>query len=390
MGTSALTLQWQSRVRLLDTKSNVRFPKRTFQISLSCVLNALSGMNRPMVSITSAALWLMAGSMPAATAQVVPTVYEAGHFFATPETRDGHRLRLLVDTGGGGGRGMYWIDQAAAQRLHLKTAACTVDGEQLPVADLPDYQAGRGLPPPGKGPCGAALLVSPQADNNYDGQLGAGYLPGRIWTFDYPAHRLTLEDDAWRPNLAAHKTPLGFPHDTEGKLSSGFARITIRVDGQPLDMLLDTGASSYPTPTAARISGTPTVQGEGVTSYITAGTLARWRKAHPDWRVVENADGNVAAHSLKRIIEVPEVEIAGWSVGPMWFTERPDKAFHEYMAEMMDKPTEGAVGGNVFRHFVMTIDYPHEAAYFRCVSGCKPAATLSSVHGSPGGSRPQS
>jgi hypothetical protein len=50
------------------------------------------------------------------------------------------------------------------------------------------------------------------------------------------------------------------------------------------------------------------------------------------------------------------------------------------MAQMMDKSTEGAVGGNVFRHFVMTIDYPGEAAYFRCVSGCKPVATASSVH----------
>jgi len=62
-------------------------------------------------------------------------------------------------------------------------------------------------------------------------------------------------------------------------------------------MLLDTGATSYPTPTAARISGTPTVQGEGVTSYITTGTLERWHKTHPDWRVVENADNKVACRT---------------------------------------------------------------------------------------------
>ena len=333
-----------------------------------------------MVLIISAALWFFAGSTPSATAQVLPTVYEAGHFFAMPETRDGLRLKLLVDTGGGGGGGMYWIGKAAAQRLHLKPIACTADGQRLPAAHLPDYRVGFGLPSPGKGPCGAVLLVFPQADSSYDGQLGAGYLSGRIWTFDYPAHRLTFEGDTWQPDPVAHRTPLGFPHGAEGKPTSGFARITIRIDGQSLDMLLDTGATSYPTPAAARISGTPTVRGEGVTSYITTGTLERWHKAHPDWRVVENADDKAAAKPLKRIIEVPELEIAGWSVGPVWFTEQPDKTYHEYMAQMMDKPTEGVVGGNVFGHFVMTIDYPHEAAYFRCVIGCKPVATPSSMH----------
>ena len=333
-----------------------------------------------MVLITSAALGFIAGTMLAATVQVLPTVYEAGHFFAVPETRDGQRLKLQVDTGGGGGGGMYWIGAAVAQRLHLKIIDCIADGQHLPVARLPDYQAGMGLPPPGNGPCRSALLVRPQADSSYDGQLGAGYLPGRIWTFDYPAHRLMLEGDVWQPDPAAHRTPLGFPHDASGKPNSGFARITIRVDGQPLDMLLDTGASSYPTPVAARISSNRTVHGEGVTSYITTGTLERWHKAHPNWRVVENADDKVAAKPLKRIIEVPEVEIAGWSVGPVWFTEQPDKSYHEYIAQWMDKPTEGAVGGNVFRHFAMTIDYPHDAAYFRCVNGCKLVDTSSSTH----------
>jgi len=314
-----------------------------------------------------------AGTAPA-MAQVLPTVYEAGHFYAVPETVDGQKLKLLVDTGGGGGSGMYWISKTAAQRLHLKSGSCTINGQQMPVVQLPNYKIGHGLPPPGKGPCGSALLVFPQADSSYDGQIGAGYLPGHVWTFNYPAHRLTFEGDTWQPDPAAHRTPLGFPHNAKGIQSSGFARITIRVDGQPVDMLLDTGATSYPTPAAARISGTPTLQGEGVASYITTGMLERWHKAHPDWRIVENADYKVAAKPLKRIIEVPKVEITGWSVGPVWFTEQPDHAYHVMMASMMDKSVEGTVGGNVFRHFAMTIDYPHEAAYFRCVNGCKPVA----------------
>jgi hypothetical protein len=40
------------------------------------------------------------------------------------------------------------------------------------------------------------------------------------------------------------------------------------------------------------------------------------------------------------MIEVPEVEIAGSLVGPVWFTWRQDKSFHEFMSSMMDKQVE--------------------------------------------------
>jgi len=319
------------------------------------------------------ALQVHAGEAPADTAQVIPTVYEAGHFFAVPETRDGQRLKLLVDTGGGGSSGMYWFAKATAERLHLPTNDCALGDTHVQVARLPDYQPRRALPPPIDGPCGAALLVvSLPANQHLEGQLGGAYLSGRIWTFDYPARRMALESPSWRPASAAHGTKLGFQYNDAGKQTTGFARLSIVVDGETLDMLLDTGATAAPTPSAAKISGTPTVQGQGVTSYITTGKLDQWHKKHPDWRVLEQADTLVPHPSVQRIIEVPKVQIAGWSIGPVWFTERPDKAFHEYMAQMMDKPTEGAVGGNVFQHFAMTIDYPREMAYFRCVKGCAP------------------
>ncbi|WP_291191356.1 hypothetical protein [Frateuria sp.] len=303
--------------------------------------------------------------------QVLPTVYEAGHFYAVPETTGGGSMKLLVDTGGGGGNGMYWITAAAAKRLHLKTGTCTLGDEHPTVAQLPDYRPDRGLPAPLPGPCGAVLMVTP---HNYDvdGQLGAGYLPGRVWTFDYPAHRLVLEGPGWRPDPAAHDSTLGFPRDAEGKATAGFARIAIRVDGRPLDMLLDTGATAHPTAAGKRASGTPTVDGFGVTSYIATSVVDRWHKAHPDWRVVEKGDDLRPARPT-RIIEVPAVEVAGWKVGPVWFTEQPDRAYHVFMASMMDKPVEGALGGNVFEHFAMTIDYPHARAYFRCAVDCAAA-----------------
>ena len=311
----------------------------------------------------------------AAKPQVIPTRYEAGHFYATPETSDGHTLRLVVDTGGGGGMGLYWVTGTAAKRLHLASTTCATGTSGPTVAKLPHYKPGLGLPPP-LSACGQVVLVNMQAgrkDADGDGQLGAGYLPGRVWTFDYPAHRFVFEGAGWRPDPRAHATVLGFPRDGEGRPTAGFPRITLQVDGLPLDMLLDTGATAHPTPAGQRASGTPTVNGYGVTSYITSATLEHWHRAHPDWRVVGQGDDLLGARRVMRLIEVPRVEIAGWTVGPVWFTERPDRTFRQFMSSMTDKPVEGAVGGNVFEHFVMTIDYPGAEAYFRCATGCEAA-----------------
>src|SRR3546814_5751462 len=64
------------------------------------------------------------------------------------------------------------------------------------------------------------------------------------------------------------------------------------------------------------------------------------------------------------MIQVPAVEIAGYRTGPAWFSARPDKAFHEYMAQWMDQPVDGALGGETFRGFRITVNYRAETAVF--------------------------
>lgn len=333
-----------------------------------------------IMGILAATLASASAGTVSATARVLPAVYEAGHFYVAPELVDGQKLKLVVDTGGGGGFGMYWITAEAAKRLHLKIHTCKLGNDPITVADLPEYKPGQDLPAPASSPCGNVGMVQDVPEgygwNAHDeGQFSGSYLYSQgIWTFDYPGEHLTLQGHSWQPDSTAHATHLGFQRDDHGHATHGYARLTIRVDGQALEMLLDTGATAHPTAEGEKASSTPTVKGLGVTSYIVASVFERWHKAHPDWHVVINGDAASPKHPMP-LIEVPRMDVAGWSVGPVWFTERPDPAFHDMMSSMMDKQVEGAVGGNVFEHFVLTIDYPRETAWFRCVIGCKPAAT---------------
>lgn len=316
-----------------------------------------------IATMTTALALAASGPTADQVSQTIPTVYEAGHFYAVPEIVGGQKLRLLVDTGGGGGSGMYWITAESAKRLDLKTRSCKLGRSMTTVADLPDFRAGHELPPPLNSPCSKSLMVFSTPGQDMDGQLGAGYLPGRVWTFNYPGQRLSVQGASWQPSPSAHATKLG--------LASGFMRITIQVSGEPIQMLLDTGATAHPTPAGEKASNTLTVNGYGVTSYIDQSVFARWHKEHPDWHVVLNGDSLYGP----KIIEVPKVEVAGWSVGPVWFTVQSRIA--TYMSQFTDRPIQGALGGNVFRHFVMTVDYPHSTAYFQCVAGCKPAKSQS-------------
>jgi hypothetical protein len=303
----------------------------------------------------------------------IPTIYEAGHFYAMPETTQGKTLRLMVDTGGGGSSGWYIIDSTAAQRLGLDVTRCALDGEQFQVIESLSFRPGKGLPSSPSTPCHSAALVVKSIGGKIDGEdgvLGAGYLPGHIWTFDYPAQQLWLEPKSWQPPAGAHRAALGFPINAKGNLGSGMARITLTVDGHSLDLLLDTGATAKPTAAGEQASGTPTVNDIGVTSYITTSVMNRWHHRHPDWQVVANGDDLLGSKHAMRLIKVPMVDIAGWTIGPVWFTERADTNFHDFMSQYTDQRVEGSAGANIFASLSMTIDYPARAAWFFCSAHC--------------------
>ena len=96
------------------------------------------------------------------------------------------------------------------------------------------------------------------------------------------------------------------------------------------------------------------------TSFITDELFQKWHADHPGWRVIEEAEVGTG----EAMIEVPEMRIAGYTVGPVWFTRRADRNFHEYMSQWMDRRIDGALGGNALREFRVTLDYFHGRARF--------------------------
>ena len=326
------------------------------------------------ILLTSAlAVLTAAGSAGASSRELVPTSYEAGHFYAVGTTTGDKTLRLLVDSGGPGGSGLYVIDAEAVSRLGLKASRCTLGSEKFDVVTTIPFAPGKGWPKSAHTPCEATAAVVPGIGktSRADGIIGAGYMPRHIWTFDYPARKLWLEPANWKPRDDTHRTTLGYQRNNAGGWGTGFARLRVHAAGQPVDLLLDTGATGKPTAAGEAASHAPTVDGLGVTSYITTRVLEQWHRQHPDWPVIEAGDDLFGDHQAMRMIQVPVLKIAGWTIGPVWFTERDDVNFSDDgLSRYTDSPVVGAAGANIFRHFVMTLGYPHGAAWFTCVSGC--------------------
>ena len=104
-------------------------------------------------------------------------------------------------------------------------------------------------------------------------------------------------------------------------------------------MRLDTGATTKLTESVQRAlsDGRAAVR---ATRFIVATAFDKWHQRHPNWRVIEEAEEKTGVS----MIEVPTVLVAGYSAGPL-FTRRPDKNFHEFMPQWMDRKVDGALGG---------------------------------------------
>ena len=310
------------------------------------------------LSLLSAAVVAADPALP----YTLPATLESGRFFVTPKAAEGDTpVRLFTDTGGG-----FFLGESSARALgavldEAKLAAPPSDDAEPQMLPWPAWSGSAWIPAAlSRPPMAPVMRTPPHMQDLAGGMLGAPWFGGRCWEFDYAAGTLRLLPDGALPKVAdAHRVSLGFQKDADGKHTAHFPRIGVRIDGEAIDLLFDTGASTRLTPEALEAidDGRPAARATG---FIVASIAKRWREAHPDWPVIEAAEAGTEAAML----QVPSVEVAGYSTGPVWFTVRPDPNFHEYMSQWMDRRVEGALGGNALAGLRVTIDYPSDTATF--------------------------
>lgn len=288
----------------------------------------------------------------------LPAVYVEDRFYVQPVTTGGAKLNFFTDTGGG-----LFIFAAAAEQLKLaKTSVKGDDGKTFETVALPAFKPAATIP---ELVGGERLFVFSSAEKSaifadWTGMLGQKWFAGRVWTFDYLKKELLLRAPGDLPkHAAAHRVQLGFQTNGAGKRQANYPRINVTIDDEPIDLLFDTGASTELSAGAltALKDNRPAVR---AASFVTASIFEKWRKKHPEWRVIEKSNPS----GSEAMIEVPQITVAGFAAGPVWFTRKPDANFHVYMSQFMDKTIEGALGGSALKFFRVTVDYPNAVAVF--------------------------
>jgi hypothetical protein len=162
---------------------------------------------------------------------------------------------------------------------------------------------------------------------------------------DLPAHDKT------------HEVKLFFRSNASGGRSNNFARIPIQVDGETIDFVLDTGATNFLPDDVLKQLG----DGRGAeraTSFLVQSIYEKWHAKHPEWRVLEN----IKTMTGTALIEVPDVTIGGFKVGPVWFQCNRTPAFNRWAP---DRQTgERSIRWVSIAFLSHDVDWPNAIAVF--------------------------
>lgn len=189
-----------------------------------------------------------------------------------------------------------------------------------------------------------------------DGFVGASWYADKIWKLDYVKGELAYSTKSMTSPKAQR---LGFKVES-GKRTTHQPRMSVEIDGKTHDMLFDTGATAWYSEEAKRQVGIKDSH-FCAASFLRRSVFDNLKKKHPDWKVMLAGDKFGGGSDL---IEIPSIRVGAYSVGPVWFAARKDEVYNWYSKELMDQNIDGAIGGNVFKHFIVTIDYPKALLHF--------------------------
>lgn len=330
-------------------------PRRLRVVTSFVTVLVLSGGCSPMYS--------RASSTDGASA--APVRYDAHRFFLRPVTLAGDTLLLFLDSGGDN-----ILRASVATRAGMKaTPQVGARGDTTWVVSLPPFRDGTQVPIPAGSAAPVMQVPGERAmatmakvwpgTADWSGELGGMWFADGTWTFDYLHGRLSLQPQSLAiAAVAPHIIPLAFKV-VDGTRPTNFPRLRAQIDGDSLDLLFDTGATVTLGDSAWRVIG-DALPRERATSFMAASVFDRWRRRHPEWRVLERGE----FYSGRELIEVPTISIAGFLVGPVWFTRRLDAEFVPYVSAGTDREVIGALGGSAFQYFTITIDYRRGLAEF--------------------------
>lgn len=295
-----------------------------------------AGALAPTVSVFATA---NTGAAPVAA--TVPMQVELGRPYIdvtlTGPTGKPVTAHAYIDTGGGA----LLFSAGLARQLGLKATGAPTheEGETFAPTTAPALRIGDR--PIDVGDTRAVIVTdAPDALVHSDARM---MLPGRalrqnVAVFDYPAHTFTLADPhGFKPDGTAMHATFG----------GGMPVVHASVAGKAHDFLLDTG---------------------GQYSMVSIAKLGAWRQQHADWPHVTGAYGPANMLLGRAEAQLSMLRIAALQWGPFRIdhagaVSRAVGNYEHLMSGIVGTPVIGSIGGNVLRHFKVTIDYPAGKIY---------------------------